>query len=208
MNKDAGTVNFIRAGALSMIFTGCAAGPDKPGLEYAPQMYHGRPYDPLTQITDKRAGAWLDSNDEDAYGEFYNSNPYNPHSMNMRRPVANTVRRGQMLPYRYRSDQLEAAAAVESPFSPDDESVLKLGKAAYESYCQHCHGAQGNADGKVAEKYAGVANLNGAAYKEITEGHIFHVITYGKGLMGAHGSQVSPEDRWRIARYVKELQKE
>ena len=52
-----------------------------------------------------------------------------------------------------------------------------------------------------------MANLNGAAYKEISEGHIFHVITYGKGLMGAHGSQVSPDDRWRIARYVKELQK-
>ncbi|MDZ7646308.1 MAG: hypothetical protein U5K54_03485 [Cytophagales bacterium] len=26
--------------------------------------------------------------------------------------------------------------------------------------------------------------------KVLPEGHIFHVITYGKGLMGAHGSQV------------------
>ncbi len=55
--------------------------------------------------------------------------------------------------------------------------------------------------------YPGVANLQGDAYKNITEGHIFHVITYGKGLMGAHGSQVSEEDRWKIAMYVKELQK-
>jgi hypothetical protein len=49
--------------------------------------------------------------------------------------------------------------------------------------------------------------LKGDAIKNVTEGHIFHVITYGKGLMGSHGSQVSEEDRWKIAKYVKELQK-
>ncbi|MFN9501307.1 MAG: c-type cytochrome, partial [Chryseotalea sp.] len=43
--------------------------------------------------------------------------------------------------------------------------------------------------------------------KNITEGHIFHVITHGKGLMWAHGSQISPEDRWTFAKYVKALQK-
>jgi hypothetical protein len=52
-----------------------------------------------------------------------------------------------------------------------------------------------------------VANLTGDALKGISEGHIFHVITHGKGLMWAHGSQISVEDRWKIARYVKTLQK-
>lgn len=200
-------INRIQVFCVGLVIMACAAGPDNPGLEYAPQMYHSTPYEPLTQITEEGSGKWLDSNEGDNHGEFYNSNPYNPHKMNARKPVANTVRRGPMLPYRYGADDLETAANVESPFATDDESVVKLGQAAYESYCLHCHGAQGNADGKVAEKYAGVANLNGAAYQNISEGHIFHVITYGKGLMGAHGSQVSPEDRWRIARYVKELQK-
>ena len=199
-------INNLTIGILAVLIAACAAGPDNTGLEYAPQMYHSTPYEPLTQITDEESGTWLDSNDEDGHGEFYNSNPYNEFKMNMRRPVTNTVRRGQMLPYRYGADELEAAAQEESPYPVDDESVVKLGKVAYERYCQHCHGAEGNADGLVAEKYAGVANLNGAAYQNITEGHIFHVITYGKGLMGAHGSQVSQEDRWRIARYVKELQ--
>jgi mono/diheme cytochrome c family protein len=87
----------------------------------------------------------------------------------------------------------------------------------FETYCKHCHGTKAGGDGKVAQgvkidgvdhsMYPGVANLKGDAYKNITEGHIFHVITYGKGLMGAHGSQVSEEDRWKIAKYVKELQK-
>ena len=192
--------------SIVVFLASCAAGENDTGLEYAPQMYHATSYEPLTQITDEGSGTWLDTNDEDGHGEFYNSNPYNPHGMTMREPVANTVRRGQPLPYRYGVDDLEAAAGVTNPLDVADASVVKKGKELYESYCQHCHGAEGNADGKVAEVYGGVANLNGAAYVNITEGHIFHVITYGKGLMGAHGSQVSPEDRWRIARYVKELQ--
>ena len=193
---------------IGVLTASCAAGVDDTGLEYAPQMYHSIPYEPLTQIQDEDAGSWLDSNDEDGHGEFYNSNPFNQFKMNMSEPVANTVRRGQPLPIRLGKDDLEiAAATLESPFPSDDESVVKQGKALYESYCGHCHGDKGNADGLVAEVYSGVANLNGAAYLEITEGHIFHVITYGKGLMGAHGSQVSPDDQWKIARYVKELQK-
>lgn len=202
------TLRYLGIVVAGAFLASCAAGVDDTGLEYAPQMYHSTPYEPLTQIVDEGQGSWLDSNEEDGHGEFYNSNPYNKFKMNMREPVANTVRRGQPLPVRMTIDDLEVAAAtLVSPFDTADVSVVKDGKVLYESYCQHCHGAKGMADGKVADKVAGVANLNGAAYLEITEGHIFHVITFGKGLMGAHGSQVSPEDRWRIARYVKELQK-
>ena len=34
----------------------------------------------------------------------------------------------------------------------------------------------------------------------------FHVITHGKGRMYPHGSQVNPEERWKIAMYVATLQ--
>ena len=194
----------------AVILASCAAGVDNTGLEYAPQMYHSTPYEPLTQITDESWGTWLDSNEEDGHGEFYNSNPYNQFTMNMREPVANTVKRGTLLQQEFEAgdDQLILAAeALVSPYDSLSEDVVKEGKRLYDRFCEHCHGAKGAGDGLVAEKYAGVANLNGAAYLNITEGHIFHVITYGKGLMGAHGSQISPKDRWKIARYVKELQK-
>ena len=195
---------------IGVLLSSCAAGPDDTGLEYAPQMYHSTPYEPLTQITDESWGSWLDSNEEDGHGEFYNSNPYNQFTMNMREPVANTVKRGTLLQQEFAAgdDQLVLAAeALVSPYDTLSGDVVKDGKLLYDRFCEHCHGAKGAGDGLVAEKYAGVANLNGAAYLNITEGHIFHVITYGKGLMGAHGSQISPKDRWKIARYVKELQK-
>ena len=38
------------------------------------------------------------------------------------------------------------------------------------------------------------------------EGHIFHVITHGKGRMWSHKGQLDPEQRWKIVHYVKDMQ--
>lgn len=208
--------------AVAAVLTSCGAGGDNQGTEYAPNMYHSVAYEPYTQITDKDAGQWLTSIDyEDGHGEHYNSNSLNPFKMNMRMPPANTVSRNKsgLLPYRLPKDSLQVAAAIlVSPYAgSEDQAILADGKVLYEIYCDHCHGAKGEGNGKVAEGvtldgvqrtgYAGVANLKSDALKNVTEGHIFHVITMGKGLMQSHASQVSPEERWKIAHYVKTLQK-
>ncbi len=133
--------------------------------------------------------------------------------MNMRLPAPHTVKRNAMgwLPYRIgrvSKDSIDiVVAGLRNPLDSTKE-VLEQGKVLYESYCKHCHGAKGEADGKVSDKYAGVANLKGDAYVNISEAHIFQVITNGAGLMAAHGSQVLPEERWKIAKYVKALQKQ
>lgn len=199
----------------------CGAGGDDQGTEYAPNMYHSVAYEPYSQITDKDAGRWLTSIEyPDDHAEFYNSNQFNPHRMNMREPAANTVSRNThgWLPYRLPNDSigLRLANRLKNPLDSTTH-VLAEGKALYEMYCDHCHGPKGAGDGKVAQgvtvdgkeksAYAGVPNYKSDALKTISEGHIFHVITYGKGLMWPHGSQVSPEDRWKIAKYVKALQK-
>ena len=186
----------------------CTAKGDDPGLEYAPQMYHSIPYEPLTQIKDKDRGEWL-SNRGDGIGEFYNSNPNNPYEQNVRKPVAGTVRRNGDLSmlYRFGKDDIEAAAAIENPLDETPE-VLAEGKRLYELYCDHCHGTNGQADGKVAPVYLGVPKYNAPAQRNLSEGHVYHVITHGIRRMGAHGSQISPEKRWMIAKYVKQLQQQ
>ena len=45
-----------------------------------------------------------------------------------------------------------------------------------------------------------------AAIKNLPEGKIFHSITYGKGLMGQHASQLTAEERWKLVYYVQKLQ--
>jgi len=197
-------------GIAAVALIGCAGG-DNPGREYAPNMYHSVAYEPLTQITDEQAGAWANALDN-GRGEYFNSNKYNEFRMNMRMPPANTVKRNQYgwLPYRNKNVPKDSVDIVikglTNPLEENNPVYVAEGKALYDVYCKHCHGATGMGDGKVADKYAGVANLKGDSYLAMSEPHIFHVITYGAGLMGAHGSQVSPEDRWKIARYVKALQ--
>lgn len=211
-----------------VLLASCSANGDDPGTEYAPNMYHSVAYEPYTQINDWDAGRWLTSieypvkieGEDEGHAEFYNSNLLNPHRMNMRMPPPNTVSRNPQgwLPYSLPDDStgLRLSNRLVSPLD-SGAAVLAQGKVLYETYCDHCHGAKGEGDGKVGtgvtvdgkekKAYAGVPNYKADALKNISEGHIFHVITFGKGLMKPHGSQVSPDERWKIARYVKALQK-
>ena len=191
-----------------VVLSACTAGGDNPGLEYAPQMYHSVPYEPLTQIKDEGAGQWL-SNREDEKGEFFNSNINNPYAQNVRKPVEGTVRRtsNDMLPYRLEKDDVMTAAEIENPF-PASEEIIAEGQRLYAQFCQHCHGTGGKADGKVAEVYGGVPSYTAPAQKNLSQGHVFHVITHGIRRMGAHGSQISEDKRWKIARYVQTLQQQ
>lgn len=220
--KDMRVLKSIVLGVSAMaLLASCGAGGTDQGTEYVPNMYHSVAYEPYSQITDKDAGRWLTSIDyPDGHAEFFNSNQFNPDRMNMRMPPANTVKRNAQgwLPYRLPNDStgLRLSNRLRNPLDSSVQ-VLAEGKALYEMYCDHCHGPKGAGDGKVAQgitvdgkeksAYAGVPNYKSDALKNITEGHIFHVITYGKGLMWPHGSQINPEDRWKIAKYVKTLQK-
>lgn len=192
---------------LILFIASCSAKDDYPGVEYAPNMYHSTPYEPLSQVKDKEIGSWLDSNPNDNHGEFYNSNPYNPYEMTMREPVPNTVKRDNYLPYRIPKDSLALASEIKNPLE-DSEEVLKEGKVLYTRYCIHCHGEKGMGDGLVGKVYKGVTAYNSRAVIDKSEGEIFHVITHGKGRMWAHGSQISINDRWKIVKYVQTLQKQ
>jgi mono/diheme cytochrome c family protein len=194
---------------VACLLASCAARDNNPGVEYAPQMYHSIPYEGLSQIQDEEAGRWLTSMD-DVPGEFYTSNPNNPHAMNMREPVANTVKRSKKgyLPYRIPKDSLELAGATLKNPLDSTAAIVAQGKALFDRYCEHCHGSTGLGDGLVGEVFKGVTPYNSRAVKDKPEGHIFHVITHGKGRMGAHASQVSVEDRWKIVRFVQTLQKQ
>lgn len=193
----------------------CGASGDNTGTEYAPQMYHSVPYEPLSQITDESQGEWL-STRADNRGEFFNSNPYNKSNMNMRVPAENTVKRTETgeLPYRFPKDTLGstyyldlAATTLKNPL-PDTEEIAAEGRVLYANFCAPCHGGAGAGDGPVGLVYKGVPNFSAGRYAEMTEGHVFHVITHGQGRMWPYASQVAPIDRWKITRYVQTLQKQ
>ena len=162
-----------------------------PRVEYAPNMYVSEAYEPVTLV------------DDSTNVEAYNVMPYNNGS-NLRLPVAGTIKRGA-LPYHIAKDSLAYAnATLVSPVAAT-EDVLAEGQVLFNRFCAHCHGEGGEGDGPVNDKLQGVANLKSGTLKAVNAGHIFHVITYGKGRMLQHASQLEPLERWKISLYVKEV---
>ncbi|WP_025762891.1 c-type cytochrome [Dyadobacter tibetensis] len=191
----------IGASLIMMVFVaGCGKDPQSPGKEYAPNMYVSVGYEPFRQVE---------------------ANPINPMGISMRLPVAGTVARRNyntefgtgdsarvdLMVYNLHADSIDVAARILKNPIPLNEKSLAEGKVLYDRYCQHCHGATGAGDGKVGDMYKGIPNYASDAYKNMNEGHIFHVITFGKARMWPHASQVTPEERWKIVHYVQKLQK-
>ncbi len=192
-----------------------------PGVEYAPQMYHSEAYDPMSQITNTESGMdywpWEELGEDLKHGEWYNSNHYNPHGMNVRVPAEGSISRG-FLPYSIPKDSLDLANSQPVVWAFDIElvdSVAQLSELGvsqkaeaellYRRYCSHCHGNELDGKGAVASKFPGVANLVNGPVKMRTASYIYHIITVGKNNMRSHASQVSAADRWKIAAYIKEL---
>ena len=129
--------------------------------------------------------------------------------MNMRTPPKNTVARNEynQLPYHIPNQNINIAAKNISPL-PKNKNIIQQGKVLYNAFCIHCHGETGKGDGKVGNILKGIPKYNKSRTKNLSEGHIFHIITYGYGRMGAHASQISIQERWKIVQYVQSLQKQ
>ena len=101
---------------------------------------------------------------------------------------------------------LMAKDSLRSPLATTEES-LKRGEAAFKIYCSTCHGDKGDGMGTLVqnEKFLGVPNYKD---REITEGSIYHVIMYGRNLMGSHASQLTEKERWEVTQHVEQLRAE
>lgn len=161
--------------------TSCSEDKTKPTSRYMPDMYTSVAYEP--------------------YGE----NNVLPSGMDSQAPVSGAIARGQV-PYDYEDsiDGYEAAKnKLKSPLSVHELSSEK-GKSLYGIYCVVCHGKKGDGQGYLVkrEKFLGIPNYKD---RDITEGSIYHVLMYGKNLMGSHSSQLTREERWQVVNYVQTL---
>ncbi len=87
--------------------------------------------------------------------------------------------------------------------------LMARGQQRFNINCSPCHGEQG--DGKGITVQIGAmpptpADLHQKRIVEMADGEIFNTITYGKGLMGPYGANVTVEDRWAIIAYLRALQ--
>lgn len=133
-----------------------------------------------------------------------------PNHMANRIPPENTNPIGhKAIPYK--NDPQMAGEKIMNPlagqFSPD---IIELGKAKYDIYCAVCHGDTMKGDGPVAPKMMVVKPppLVSDKVKGYKDGRIFHVITFGQGVMGSYATQIHDvKSRWAIVNYIRMMQK-
>ena len=90
----------------------------------------------------------------------------------------------------------------------DEAEVLARGKNLFKFKCQGCHGVDGVGNAPVTKYGIGAPTLANATVRDKwKDGQIFHIITYGFNTMPAHANQVEFNDRWKLIRYLRELQK-
>lgn len=173
---------------LTIVFTSCEKhNPNSPGVEYMPDMYRSPSLEGNMGYTSISNGSMMQGN---------------------KSPVVGTIARGFM-PYIYGNDTAGYGMAgrnLHNPFEKN-EINLKAGEKLFGVFCVECHGSAGLGDGLVGIKLPGAPPAyTSAALKNLPEGKIFHTITYGKGLMGSHASQLTQEERWKLVLYVQKLQ--
>lgn len=168
---------------VSTVFTACF-NKSEPNYQYFPNMYESVAYETYSE-----SAAFANGKE----GQL---------------PAKGSIPRG-FTPYEYENstEGYELAKAnLKSPLTPEEIDTDRATKL-FTIYCAICHGEKGDGKGNLVkrEKFLGVPS-----YKDrvITEGSVFHVVTYGLNSMGSHANQLSQEERWQVAAYVMKLKSE
>lgn len=149
--------------------------------------------------------------------DTYAPNPVFHNGRTLQPPIPGTIARGAM-PLHFAAtpeDAVRAGEELQSPFGderfwddtdPAFMAELDKGAEAYRIHCLPCHGATGMGDGPVVQR-GYPPPPPPSPDRILSDGHMFHIITYGQGNMPAYGSQVPAEDRWRVIAYLRSLEK-
>jgi len=190
MNKPVVFLSTLASLAL-VLLTSCGRDANDPGTEFMPDMYRSP-----------------------AYG-VYSSNPNFADNLTMQAPVVGTIPRGYtFFSYPSSNEGYEAAGRdVKNPLLLTKANLAE-GERLYGIFCTHCHGEAGQGDGNLVAigkfppppSYSAGNSSRGGALKDLSDGKIFHTITYGVNLMGPHASQINPEERWKITMFIHKLQ--
>ena len=135
--------------------------------------------------------------------------PRDGDKLQMRTPPEGTVPRGFYV-YPYPNDPEAASKNLVNPLKDDHSAeTMALGEKYFQIYCSVCHGHTGHGDGTVAEKMpVRPPSLLSDKVRKFPDGHIFHIITHGQGVMGSYANQVvEPHTRWAVVNYIRSLQK-
>lgn len=142
-------------------------------------------------------------------GESFSASAVLPGGVTQQALVAGVVPRG-LLPLGFSTgpeEALRAGRELRSPFSKDDEAQLTRGRELFGTYCALCHDPAGEGHGTVTLRgMLPPPSLHAARAKQMADGEMFHILTYGQGNMASYAAQLSREERWQVILHVRKLQ--
>ena len=121
--------------------------------------------------------------------------------------VVNTVARNQLHQDAYFFTGLQDGKEGDGLPIPLTAEVMARGQERYNIYCTPCHSRVGNGDGMIVQRgYRPAGDFHTDRLRNAPLGHFFSVMTNGYGAMPDYAAQLTPEDRWAVAAYVRALQ--
>jgi hypothetical protein len=124
------------------------------------------------------------------------------------RPVVEgTVARGHLHTDTARyTGKIAGEDVTEFPF-PITRADLLRGQERFNIYCSPCHSRVGDGNGMIVRRgFVKAGDYHTQRLLDAPVGHFFDVMTNGYGAMPNYASRVDPDDRWRIAAYIRVLQ--
>jgi mono/diheme cytochrome c family protein len=139
--------------------------------------------------------------------EWHEQSDFFANGMSSRPQVEGTIAQGQPL----RTDPILAWRTgdkfTDTYPMPINHVALSRGQQRYNIYCSVCHGATGYGDGMIVRRgFVTPPSFHDERLRAAAPGYFVEVITHGYGAMYSHNDRVAPEDRWKIAAYIKTLQ--
>ena len=130
-----------------------------------------------------------------------------------RMPVAGTVARGHLNDDAYlQTGKLNGELGDKLPEAITKthslKQILERGQNRYSIYCTPCHSAVGDGQGMAAQRGFNKrpASYHDERLKKQPLAHFYDVMTNGFGAMLSYNAQLTAEDRWAIAAYIRALQ--
>lgn len=153
------------------------------------------------------AGCRQDMHDQPKY-EPLEASSFFPDGKSSRMVIDGTVARGSLVD----DPVLLTGITEDDRFAPDlpvelTPELLARGRNRYEAFCSACHGRAGNGQGMVVQRgFKHPKSFHEERLRLSDVGYFFNVMTNGFGEMSSYAVQLSAQDRWAVAAYIRALQ--